>query len=120
MNACRRVCGPTGLVTLARRYPADNPSRAMPVQAPSLCGEEERAFAVFADGKVDRPRDAWRKRDGDDLAAALAGDDESSVPALDAQGSDIGADGLRDTQSIEGHQRDQCMLGRPAGGCLCG
>jgi hypothetical protein len=46
-------------------------------------------------------RGARRERDRDDLAA-LAGDDESPVPALDGQGLDIGAGGFGHPQPVEG------------------
>ena len=65
---------------------ADDPRGAMPVQPPAIGSQEDRPFAAFADGQVDRPRGAWRERDSDDLAA-LAGDHQGPVPALDAQAS---------------------------------
>ncbi len=33
------------------------------------------------------------------------------MPALDAQGLDVGAGGFGDAQSVEGEQGDQCVLG---------
>jgi hypothetical protein len=45
------------------------------------------------------------ERDGDDLAA-LAGDGQGPVPALRAQVLDVGADGLRYPQPVQGQQGD--------------
>ncbi len=75
--------------------------------------QEDRSLAPFADGQVDRPRRAWRKRNSDNLPA-LAGDHQGPVPPLDAHGLDVGAGGLGDAQPVEGQQRDQRMLGGPA------
>jgi hypothetical protein len=52
-----------------------------------------------------------RERDGDDLAA-LAGDHQGPVPALDAHGFNIGTSGFGGPQPVERQQRDQRMLGR--------
>jgi len=65
----------------------------MPVQPPPVRGQEHRPFGALADGQVDRPRRARRQRDDDDLAA-LAGDRQRPVPALQAQLLDVGAGGL--------------------------
>ena len=56
-------------------------------------------------------RGARCERDGDHLAA-LAGDRQGPVPALQAHLLDIGAGGLRDSQPVEREQGDQRMLGR--------
>jgi hypothetical protein len=82
----------------------------MPVQSAAIGSQEDRALAALADGQVDRPGGARRQRDGDDLAA-LTGDHQGAVPALDAQRLDIGARGLGDPQSVQGQQGDKCMLG---------
>jgi hypothetical protein len=50
-------------------------------------------------------------RDGDDLAA-LAGDHQGPVPALDAQVLDAGAGGFRHAQPVERQQGDQRVLAR--------
>jgi hypothetical protein len=114
MNACRRVCGQTGLVIPgAAGYPADDPPGAVPVQAPTAGCKEDGSFAALADGQVDRPRGPRRERDGDDLAA-LAGDHQGPVAALDAEVLDVRAGGLRYPQPVEGQQRDQRMLDRRA------
>jgi hypothetical protein len=62
---------------------ADDPPGAVPVQPPPVRREEDRSLASLADSQIDRPRGAWRQRDGDDLAA-LAGDDQGPVPAFQA------------------------------------
>src|ERR1035437_6403933 len=74
-------------------------------------GEEDGAVAAFAGGQVDRPGGAGRERDGDDLAA-LAGDRQGPVPALQAEVLDVSASGLRDPQPVQREQRDQRMLDR--------
>ena len=97
----------------AARDLADDPPGAVPVQPPPVCGEEERPVLAFAGGQVDRPGGARGERDGDDLAA-LAGDGQGPVAALQAQVLDISAGGLRDPQPVQREQRDQRMLGRRA------
>ncbi len=51
MNACLSVCGPTGLVILARRATLRTirPS-TVPVQPAPVYGEEDRPVAAFAGG----------------------------------------------------------------------
>jgi hypothetical protein len=73
--------------------------------------QEHRPFGAFTDSQVDRPGSAWRQREGDDLAA-LAGDRERPVPAVQAHLLDVGAGGLGDPQPVQGQQRDQRMLDR--------
>jgi len=51
-----------------------------------------------------------RQRDGDDLAA-LTGDRQGPVPALQAQVLDVCAGGLGDPQAVQGERGDQRMLG---------
>ena len=97
MNAWRSVCGPTGL----------------PVQPPPVGSNEDRSLGPFADGQVDRPRSARRQWDGDHLAA-LAGDRQGPVPALDAQGFNVGADSFGHPEPVERQQRDQRVLFRRA------
>ena len=88
---------------------ADDPGGAMAVQPAAVRGQEDRPLAAFTDGEVDRPRGAGRERDGDDLAA-LAGDHQCPVPALDPHGLNIGAGGFGDPQAVEGQQGDKRML----------
>jgi hypothetical protein len=83
MNACRSAAG--GLT--------DDPPGGVPVQAPPGRGQEHRPFGAFPDGQVDRPGRTRRQRDGHHLAA-LTGDGQRPVPALQAQALDIGAGGL--------------------------
>jgi hypothetical protein len=80
--------------TGAARDFADDPPGAVPVQPPPVMGEEDGAVAAFAGGQVDRPGGAGRERYGDDLAA-LAGNRQGPVPALQAQVLDVSAGGLR-------------------------
>ena len=93
---------------------ADDPPGAVPVQPRPVRGQEHRPVRALADGQVDRPGSARRQRDGDHLAA-LAGDRESPVPALQAQVLDVGASGLRYPQPVQCGQGDQRMLGRRTG-----
>jgi hypothetical protein len=117
MNACRSVCGPTGLVISARRA-RRRTIRAAPCRS-SRCRLGPRKIGPstpLTNGQVDRPRRPRRERDGDHLAA-LADDNQSPVPALDAQVLDVGVGGFGDPQPVECQQGDQCMLGgRPQPG----
>ena len=62
------------------------------------------------------PGGARHQRGGDDLAA-LTGDHQGPVPALDVQGPDVGADSFGHAQPVEGQQRDERVLGgRPEPG----
>jgi hypothetical protein len=94
----------------AAGYPPDDPGGAVPVQPPSVCGEEERPFSALADRQVDRPGGARGERDGDDLAA-LAGDDQGPVAAFQAQVLDVRAGRLGHAQAVEREQGDQRVLG---------
>ena len=75
----------------------------MPVQPLAVGGQEYRPVSALADGKVDRPGGARRQRDGDDLAA-LAGDRQGPVAALEVQVLDVGAGRLRHPKSVQGEQ----------------
>jgi len=70
----------------------------------------KRSFRALADGQVDGAGGAGGERDGDDLAA-LAGDDQGPVAALESQVLDVGPDRLRYPQPVEGEQGDQGVLG---------
>ncbi len=91
INACRRVCGVTCLAIWARRV-TRRTIRAAP------CRPSRRPSAVrnsgpsarSPGGQLDRPGGARGKRDGDRLAA-LAGDDQGAVAALEAWRLDAGA-----------------------------
>ena len=89
---------------------ADDPPGAVPVQPPPVRSQEHRAVRALADDQVDRPGSARRQRDGHHLAA-LAGDSQGPVPALQAQVLDVGAGGLGDPQPVQREQGDQRMLG---------
>jgi hypothetical protein len=82
----------------------------VPVHPLPVRGEEQRPAGALADGQVDGAGGARGERDRDDLAA-LAGDDEGPVPALQAQVLDVGTGGLRYPKSVEGEQGDQGVLG---------
>jgi hypothetical protein len=64
-------------------HAAHGPRGAVPVQAVAVSSQEDRYFAAFTDGQVNRPRRARRQRDDDHLAA-LAGDGQRPVPAFHA------------------------------------
>ena len=84
---------------------ADDAPGAVPVQPPAVRCQEDRAAGALADGQVDRPGCAQCQRDGDDLAA-LAGDGQRPVPALEAQVLDVGTGGLGYPQPVQGQQGD--------------
>jgi hypothetical protein len=116
MNACRSVCGVIGLAIPARRAvrrticPAPcRPSRRAPGArntGPSACSPMARSIALGG---------ARRQRDGHHLAA-LAGDRQGPVTALQAQVLDVGAGSFRYPQPVQGEQRDQRVLEwRPEG-----
>jgi len=65
------------------------------------------------DGDVYRSGGAGSERDGYDLAA-LAGDSQCPVPALQAEVLDVGASGLRDPQPVQREHGDQRVPGRRA------
>jgi len=85
------------------RGPADDPRRTVAVQPPAVGGQEDRPVAALADGQVDRPGGARREWDGNDLAA-LAGDHQSPVATLGAQGLDVGTGGFGDPQPVQRQQ----------------
>jgi hypothetical protein len=93
----------------AARDLADDPSGAVPVQPPPVCGQEYRPAGAFADGQVDCPGGARRQRDGDDLAV-LAGDGQCPVPAFQARVLDVGTSCFGDAQPVQREQRDQRVL----------
>ena len=93
----------------AASHPAHDPPGAVPIQPTAIGGQEDRSLAALADRQVDRPGGPRRERDGDDLAA-LAGDHQGAVPALDAQRLDAGAGGFGDAQPVERQQGDQRVL----------
>ena len=112
MNACLQRVRRDGLADPgAAGDLADDPPGAVPVQPPPVRSQEHRPVSSFPDGQVDRPGGARRQRDGDHLAA-LAGDRQRPVPALQAQVLDVGAGSLGDPQPVQREQRDQRMLDR--------
>ena len=94
--------------------PADDPGGAVPVQSPSVCGDEQRAFGALADCQVDRAGGARGERDGDDLAA-LAGDDQGPVPALEPEVLDVRVSGFGDPQPFSAsREMSACSAGGPS------
>jgi hypothetical protein len=91
--------------------PADDRGVAVPVQPLSVCGDEQRPSNALADGQVEGAGGARGERAGDDLAA-LAGDGESPVTALQAQVLDVRAGRFGHAQPVEPEQGDQRALGR--------
>jgi hypothetical protein len=83
----------------------------VPVQPPTVWGQEDWPVVTLADRQVDRPGGARRQGDGDDLAA-LVGNHQGAVPALGAQGLNVSTGGFGDAQPVEGQQRDQRTLRR--------
>jgi hypothetical protein len=82
---------------------------AVPVQPPSVRSEKQRAFGALVYRQVDRAGGARGERDGDDLAA-LMGDDQGPVPALEPEVLDVRTGGLGDRQPVQRQQGDE----RPA------
>lgn len=87
----------------------DDPSGAVAVQPAPIGRQEDGSFGALADGQVDRPGGARCQRDGDHLAA-LVGDHQGAVAALDTQGLNAGAGGFGDPQPVQREQRDQRVL----------
>jgi len=81
-------------------HPPDDPPGTVPVQPAAIRSEEDGPFGAFADGQVDRPGGARREWNGDHLAA-LAGDYQGAVPALDTQGLNVGASGFGNPQPVQ-------------------
>ena len=75
--------------TRALCHSANDPARAVAVEAAAVDPEEDRALTALADCEVDGTGRAWRERDGDNLAA-LAHDGEGSMTAFEAQRFDVG------------------------------
>lgn len=92
---------------------ADDPPGGVPVEPLARGGGQDRSFAAFADGQVDRACDARREQD-DGFLAVLAGDRQGPVPAFCAQGFDVRAGGLGHPEPVKGEQREQGVLGRRA------
>jgi hypothetical protein len=117
IEGCRYECvaecvRPDGLGhPSAASDPPDDPGGAVPIQPSAIRTQKKRPVAALADGQVERPRRPRGQRDGGHLAA-LAGDHQGPVPALDAQRLNVRADGFRHPQPVQGQQRDQRVLGR--------
>jgi len=82
----------------------------VPVQPPTVRGGEQRTFSALADRQVDRPGRARHERDGDDLAA-LTGDDQGPVAALQPGVLDVRAGCFGHPQPVERKRGDQRVLG---------
>ncbi len=72
----------------------------MPVHPLPIAGSEDGSFGAFADGEVDGAGGAWRHGDDDGLAA-FATDPQRVMAALEADISDVGAEGFRDAESVQ-------------------
>jgi len=99
---------PFGDACLAGDAPHDA-GRGVPVESPAVGVAEEGTFVSFADSEVDGAGGAGRERDGDHLAA-LAGDHQGAVAALEPEVLDVGAGRLGHPQPVEGEQGDQRVL----------
>jgi len=86
--------------------PADYPSGTVPVQPTALPGHGYWPAGTFPDGQVDRPGGPRCQRDGH-YFAALAGDGQGPVAALEPKMLDAGTGGLRYPQPVQGEQGDQ-------------
>jgi hypothetical protein len=79
------------LVIPARRAIRRNdPPGTVPVWPPATGSCEDRSAAALADGQVDGPGCAWRKRDHDGVAA-LSGYHHHPMAALHTQRLNLGA-----------------------------
>ena len=108
-----RVAKRVGADVLGDAGPAGNPPHdpggAVPVQPPPVPADEQRSLGALADSQVDGPGGARRERDGHHLAA-LAGDQQGAVAALEPEVLDVGAGRLGHPQPVEGEQGDQRVL----------
>ena len=111
MNACLSVWGLTCLAIPARRV-ARRTIRAVPWRPspPPVRSDEQRPFGALSHGQVDGAGGARRERDGGHLAA-LAGDDQGAVAALQSQLLEVCAGGLGHPQPVQRQQGDQRVLG---------
>jgi hypothetical protein len=111
MNACLSVCGPTGLVIPARRA-AWRTIRAAPWRSSRRPSAAKKTGPSHRSPVARSIARAVRGASGIvTTLAALAGDDQGPVAALDAQGLDVGAGGFGNAQPVEGQQGNQRMLG---------
>jgi len=78
----------------------------VPVEPPVGGGGEDRSFAAFADGQVDRAGGGRGERD-DGFLAALASDRQGAVASFGAEGFDVGAGGRGYAQPVEGEDSDR-------------
>ncbi len=91
--------------------PLDGPIGGVAVHPTALGAEEERARRSLGDVEVDGPGRAGSQGDRYVLAA-LPHNLERSVSPLEVEVVDVGAQGLRDAQSVEGQQRRQGVVSR--------
>ncbi len=77
-----------------------HPGGLMPVHPPPIGSGEDGSFGAFADGEVDGAGGTRRHGDDDGLAA-FATDPQRVMPSLEADISDIGAQGFRDAESVQ-------------------
>jgi hypothetical protein len=87
-------------------YPVNDPRRGVAVEAAAVCRHEDGSLGSFPDRQVDGAGGAGGEGHGDGLAA-LSQDSQGAMPAFEAEGFDVGAARLRDSQPVEGQQRHQ-------------
>ena len=115
MKTWRRVYGPIGLLTPASAGDAlYDRAGGMAVKAPSIGADEGGSRQALADGEVDSPGCAWRQRHRHNLAS-FAQHRQRPVAAVEPEGLDVGANSFRDTEAVQGEERDEgpTMMVRP-------
>ena len=95
MNAWRSVWSDSLVDPGSTRDASHDPRRAVPIETSTSAVTEDRTFASFPDGEIDRPGGAWGERDGHGLAA-FAVDHQGAVTAFEAQLVDVRADRFGD------------------------
>ena len=77
-----------------------HPGCLVPVHSLPIAGSEDGSFGSFADGEIDGAGGTRRHGDDDGLAA-FATDPQRVMPSLEADITDIGAQGFRDAESVQ-------------------
>ncbi len=81
----------------------------MPVHPSPVGSGEDGSFGAFPDGEIDGAGGARRHGDDDGLAA-FATDPQRVVSSFEADISDVGAEGFRDAESIQGEKACQGVI----------
>ncbi len=85
----------------------DDPGRGVAVKPGGRFPiQQDRAVAAFPNAQVDRTGGAWSEGDGDDLSA-FPGDRQGAMSSLHCQVFDVGSEGFRDPQPVEGQETGQ-------------